>query len=913
MSSATGDRYRAIFESAVDFAMIATDRDGQVTDWNTGAERVLGWSVAEMVGQNLDRIFTPEDRAQGRRLTEMQVALDHGRAADERWHMRADGGRFWSSGELMPLRGSDGSHLGFLKIIRDRTEQRLAQEALREARGLNDLIFHSSRDCIVVLDLDGHTVSVSPGGVESMEISDVQAIIGLSWLRVWKGADNEAARAAVAAARAGGVGRFEGFCPTHKGTPKWWDVAISPLPGPDGRPERLVSIGRDVSDRVRAQQLLAFSDETLRLATEAAEIGTWNADFVADTLTWSDRTKAMFGVAPDANVTLEDFYAGLHPEDRDAVAEAFASAIDPDTRATYDVEYRTIGREDGVVRWVAARGRGMFDAEGRCSRAIGTAIDVTGLRATEARLRQSERALRELNATLERRVAERTAERDRNWNNSQDLLAVLDGAGRLRAVNPAWTRVLGWEAQELVGRELRDFVHAEDVAASSEALAQAALARLSGFENRCRHKHDDAHRWISWVASPEEGLIYASGRHVTAEKEAAAALASMQEQLRQSQKMEAVGQLTGGIAHDFNNLLTGIIGSLELLQSRIARGETDNVGRYISAAQGAAKRAASLTQRLLAFSRRQMLDPRPTDVGRLVADMEDLIRRTVGPGVALEMSLLPAPDGAPWLAQVDPNQLENALLNLCINARDAMPEGGQLIVRTETMVCDEAAAASLDLPPGEYVGLLVADTGVGMSEDVLARAFDPFFTTKPMGQGTGLGLSMIYGFARQSGGQVRAHSVPGQGTSMQLYFPRAAPGSVATSAAAAETAQPVRAAAGRVLVVDDEPSVRLLIAEVLEAAGLSVAQAAEGGTALAELNGPGEIDVLITDVGLPGGMNGRQLADAARAMRPGLKVLFITGYAETAVRLGPDTRVLTKPFAMETLAASVCELLGTTT
>ncbi len=381
--------------------------------------------------------------------------------------------------------------------------------------------------------------------------------------------------------------------------------------------------------------------------------------------------------------------------------------------------------------------------------------------------------------------------------------------------------------------------------------------------------------------------------------------------LRQSQKMEAVGQLTGGIAHDFNNLLTGIGGSLELLQSRIQQQRYGEVDRYVHAAQGAAKRAAALTHRLLAFSRRQTLDPKPINVNRLVLGMEDLIRRTIGPSI--EMAPLAAA-GDLWTTFVDASQLENALLNLCINARDAMPDGGKLTIATDNRWLDEVSALEHDLPPGQYIALCVSDNGTGMTPDVVSQAFDPFFTTKPLGQGTGLGLSMIYGFARQSSGQVHIQSAIGEGTTVCLYLPRYL-GDVEVQDGSSENAALSMANAGEtVLVIDDEPTVRMLVAEVLRELGYQSLEAEDGPSGLDVLRSNARIDLLVTDVGLPGGMNGRQVADAARDLRPGLSVLFITGYAETAVlshgHLVAGMHVLTKPFTMQALGDRIKDLIA---
>lgn len=389
------------------------------------------------------------------------------------------------------------------------------------------------------------------------------------------------------------------------------------------------------------------------------------------------------------------------------------------------------------------------------------------------------------------------------------------------------------------------------------------------------------------------------------------ALLDAEEALRQAQKMEAVGQLTGGLAHDFNNILAGISGSLELMKVRLAQGRISDIERHLNGAQSAVKRAAALTQRLLAFSRRQTLDPKAADLNRIVADMHDLIGRSVGPAITVETIAA----GGLWNTFVDIGQLENALLNLCINARDAMPHGGRLTIETANRWLDDIAAMQRAVQPGQYVSLCVSDTGTGMSPDVVARAFDPFFTTKPTGQGTGLGLSMVYGFAGQSGGAVRIYSELGQGATLCIYLPRHL-GEAGEDDLPQSDENMVATAPGSktILVVDDEPLVRMVTVEVLSDLGYHVLEAEDGPSALKVLAACPELDLLVTDVGLPNGMNGRQLADAIRAPRPELPVLFVTGYAENAVlnhgHLERGMQVLTKPFAADVLARRVRELVG---
>ena len=527
--------------------------------------------------------------------------------------------------------------------------------------------------------------------------------------------------------------------------------------------------------------------------------------------------------------------------------------------------------------------------------------------AAEERLRQSEKQLRDLAGSLEQQVVERTAERDRMWDTSPDLLLVIDFDGVFRRVNPAWTEVLGYRPEELIGQHVNSFVLAEDHLATIRGYQEAAQGGMPRLENRYRHK-DGSVRWISWTAAPAGKLTYATGRDITVEREQAQALRQAEEQLRQAQKMEAVGQLTGGLAHDFNNLLTGIMGNLELLQVRIARGRLDDLDRLLNAAQGAGRRAAALTQRLLAFSRRQTLDPRPTDVNRLIAGLEDMLRRTVGGMNDIEII------GAAglWTANIDAGQLENAILNLCINARDAMPGGGKLTIETANKWIDDRTARERDLEPGQYISVCVTDTGTGMSAETIRRAFEPFYTTKPIGQGTGLGLSMIYGFARQSGGHVRIYSELGEGTTVCIYLPRYE--GDAEAMLEHSSGAPIGDGKGQtVLIVDDEATIRHIVDEVLDELGYTVIGAADGAAGLKVLQSGAHIDLLITDVGLPNGMNGRQVADAARALRPGLRVLFITGFAENAAvgngHLEAGMELLTKPFSLDALTTKVADML----
>ncbi|MES2282691.1 MAG: PAS domain S-box protein [Pseudomonadota bacterium] len=567
----------------------------------------------------------------------------------------------------------------------------------------------------------------------------------------------------------------------------------------------------------------------------------------------------------------------VHPDDINASVDAYELVRHGDPVLRFENRYRC---KDGTYKWLS------WVAIPEGDQYYCTARDITFEKTAEA-------------------------ERDQLWALSEDMLARADYSGGMSAVNPAWTKVLGYTQQQLLTNPYADIIHPDDVGATVAALtSMGETGRPTRFENRILASNGE---WkpIGWTVSPEpDGVNFvAVGRDLADIKARERELLQAQEALRQAQKMEAVGQLTGGIAHDFNNLLAGISGSLEQLTKRITQGRFDAVEKYVAMAQGSAKRAATLTQRLLAFSRRQTLDPRPIDANRLVTGLEELVRRTVGPSVQVNVRRA---EGI-WPINVDASQLENSLLNLCINARDAMlPQGGRLVIETSNHELDEREARERDLVPGQYISVCVTDTGTGMTPEVAARAFDPFFTTKPLGQGTGLGLSMIYGFVRQSGGQVRIDSEPGKGTTICLYFPAY----VGDEPLLDVDTQGDSVAPGGgevVLVIDDEAVIRMVIVEVLEESGYTVLEAEDGPSGLKILQSGQRIDLLVTDVGLPGGMNGRQVADAARVARPGLKILFITGYAENAAvgngYLEAGMEVLTKPFEMTALANKVGDIL----
>ncbi len=690
----------------------------------------------------------------------------------------------------------------------------------------------------------------------------------------------------------------------------WMNLDYSPVIDESGRPGGVIAIVVETTERVLAERRQADATARQRRQFEQAPgfiIAMHGPFHVVDFV--NNTHRRVFGSAGWLGKPIREAFPSIAGQGFfEKLDEVYATGEAFQAEGA-EVRYRRTADGPEEVRYFTFIYAPITDETGAVTGVFCDGFDVTETHRAETALRQSEARLRQLNADLERRVIERTQARGRTWQVSPDLLGALNSQGYFETSNPAWKTVLGWSEEEVASMSIFEMLHPDDVERTRAGFELTQLGQPAiRFPNRYRCK-DGSYRWISWVGVPEEGMVYCSGRDITEEKLAEAELARAQEALRQSQKMEAVGQLTGGIAHDFNNLLAGISGSLELLDRRMAAGNLEGAGRYIAAAQGAARRAATLTQRLLAFSRRQTLDPRPVDVNRLIAEMADLIRRSVGPDI--EVAVAGASDL--WLTRVDPSQLENSLLNLCINARDAMaPDGGRVTIETANVWLDEYAARECELPPGPYVSLSVTDTGCGMEPGVIERAFDPFFTTKPLGQGTGLGLSMIYGFVRQSEGQIHIRSEVGKGTTMSLYLPRHAGGAEDVEQDAEHAAADL-GDGETILLVDDEPTIRMLVGEMLGEQGYRVLEAEDGPSGLRVIQSDVRLDLLITDVGLPGGMNGRQLADAARTTCPGLKVLFITGYAENAVvrnsGLQAGMAVITKPFVVAEFGRKVRALI----
>lgn len=647
------------------------------------------------------------------------------------------------------------------------------------------------------------------------------------------------------------------------------------------KPVRFAGVLSDVTEQRRAE-------ERLRVAQSAGGIGTFEYLSGYGTVEVSDQFCRLLGLHPAPSLPVRTINALVDPGDGPLIG----AWGDPSPEAH---SFRIRRADDGQERWLAMRGQHRaHDANGAVS-FTGVIYDITEAKLVEERLKV-------LTESLEENIVERTQERDRLWNLSRDLLFVADSQGRILSVSPAWQSLLGLSEEDLIGALITAQFHHEDAEHARDQLrATAGGGGAADFDCRVRGRSGEW-RWFSWTAIADGAVLLGSGRDITQRR-------ILEDQLRQSQKMEVVGQLTGGIAHDFNNMLTGVIGGIEMVRKRLAAGRPQEAERFLEAAAQSGLRAAALTHRLLAFSRRQTLDVRGVDVAGLIGSMTDLLSRTLGEQVALETSLPPDL----WLATADANQLENAVLNLAINGRDAMPAGGRLAIGARNTVL---GVADLDVAepaaPGEYVEISVSDTGVGMAPGVLAKVFEPFYTTKPIGHGTGLGLSMIYGFAQQLKGLVRISSLEGQGTTVRLLLPRS--GLTADTETRIAVPAPPQGRGETVMVVEDDPAVRLLVVQAMNELGYAVLEAADAPEARSILQTAPDVDMLITDVGLPGGMNGRQLADLVRQQYPQLPVLFVTGYAHQADRDGAfldvGMHMITKPFAIDDLGRRVAHILG---
>ncbi|TBU81241.1 hybrid sensor histidine kinase/response regulator [Pseudomonas daroniae] len=654
-------------------------------------------------------------------------------------------------------------------------------------------------------------------------------------------------------------------------------------------------------ERRRVEDTLQAVEARARLAIGAARMGMWDYVPATGTMIWDERCRALYELEPGADVNMEMFYGRCHPDDLPHLRQRINEALASDTGNEFQAEFR-LPLSNGSERWISARGQAFFE-KGQCSRFLGVLHDIT-------EQKQANEALLRLNDMLGERVEKRTRERDRNWELSRDLLAVLRFDMRPSALNPAWEQTLGWSRQQLTQGPLWELVHADDLTDTLAQIERVTSANVSvRFVNRMRHADGDYH-WLSWILVRDDDLLYAAVRDITHERAVVEELAATNQQLReqinererveatlqQMQRLEAVGQLTAGVAHDFNNLLTVVLTSTSFLIRDLEKGNLDKARSRLQNITDAGERGAKLTGQLLAFSRRQRLVPEAVNLGETVHGMLELLKSTLGGSVLIET----ATESDLWHARVDPTQIELIILNLAINARDAMAVGGTLRLGTSNEVISKVPQRPEDPEPGDYVVLSVQDSGSGMSEAVLAKAFEPFFTTKEIGKGSGLGLAQVFGFAKQSGGGARILTEMGVGTTVKVYLPGLR-SVVQASDEISNQPLPVaeHGAQRTILLVDDDPRVREVTAQTLDALGYQVREANSGAEALSKLDD--EIDLLLADFAMPG-MNGAELAQVARQRYPELPVVFVTGYAELGGLDADEVFIVQKPYRSEELA-----------
>ena len=688
------------------------------------------------------------------------------------------------------------------------------------------------------------------------------------------------------------IARGEGFNvelmnQSKDGRSYWIEIRCTPLHDADGTLTGFIAIQADVSERRAARLELESSLERLNLATEAAQLGVWGFDPRSAAIDWNDRNFELHGIDRAGSVDLvAEWSAVVDPADASAIRDMFTADLNRQDES-FALEYRIRHPERGA-RVLYTLARCIFEDD-RVARVVGVTRDVT----------EERRASEEL-----RRTAQHT---QAILNNVMDAIIAIDAEGRITSCNRAAERIFGYAPDDVIGRDIGMLMTAEHatrhggfIRAYLGSGQRKVMGRISEFTARRRSGEAfPIELAVSEIRDGDQRFFIGIIRDVTER-------AQLEARLRQAQKLEAVGQLTGGIAHDFNNLLTVILGNSEILADALdGRDDLRGLADMIAAT---AERGAELTSRLLAFARRQPLQPRQMNINTLIADMEPLLRRAIGGNIAV--SVAPAPDL--WPAEIDASQLEAAVLNLALNARDAMPDGGTLTIETANVVLDGTfPVIGETLQPGQYVVLKVRDTGTGMPPDVVERAFEPFFTTKEVGKGSGLGLSMVFGFVKQSGGHTALVSEPGQGTEVVLHFPRSQP--AADGAAEGPAGAALQLGAETILVVEDDAMVRSHVTGLIGSLGYRVLEAEDGASAIAVLAERSDIDLLFTDVIMPGGMTGKDVADAARRLHPDLRVLFTSGYTESSIvhdgRVDRNVELLGKPYRRAALAAKLREML----
>ncbi|WP_277980168.1 PAS domain S-box protein [Sphingomonas phyllosphaerae] len=1073
----TNRQARLIIESAVDYAIVGLDADGVITSWNAGARNIMGWSTKQAVGQSVTLFFTPEDAEAAIPAAEMRAAVRHGRGLDERWHMKADGSRFWAIGEMMPLRSADGEMEGFVKILRDRTEQRKAAVALSDSedryrtlydtidegfciievrcddaakpvdyrflevnpaftrqtglvdaagkwmrdlapdheqywfdlfgkvaltgesarfalpaqaldsrwyevfayrvgepeerkvailfsdvsqqrnndakikaseeylRSVNATLHKSEANLRLLLDTinegfyavdrDGVTTNCNSAFLRIMGLKTEEDVIGRKLHDLIHhshpdGSAYLATQCPIYIAASEGIAahvREEQFFPLA-GEPVWVEYWATPVIQ-DGALQGAICTFSDISEQrlqddarrgveKRRTALLALTD-TLRNMDDLAAMSEVASDIVGKTL---DVSAAGFGRIDPSGETLvidrdwasDPAYriAGEHPMRNygsyidDLLANRLVAIgnvrSDPRT-ASHPEPFEAAGVGSLINAPVVEMGTlaAIFCVTSDRVRDWGN-DEIAFMREAAERTRtaierrRAEQQLKAFADTLRQQVEERTQERDRVWQVSRDMLGVADDQGVWLSVNPAWSDILGWPEDAFVGKTSEWIEHPDDGAKTRKEVKQLAAGHATMFfENRLRTKAGD-YRDLSWSAVPAGGLLYCVARDVTEQKERDAALLKAEEQLRQSQKVEAVGQLTGGVAHDFNNLLTVIRGSVDLLRRPALSDEKR--ARYIDAIADTADRATRLTSQLLSFARRQALRAEIFDVGASIVDLRDMLDTLTGTRIRIGVEM----GEGPCLVNADRSQFDTAIVNMAVNARDAMNAEGVLTIGVHEASGIPATRTHPPVP-GRFIAVSISDTGSGIAADQVDRIFEPFFTTKGVGHGTGLGLSQVFGFAKQSSGDVLVRSEVGKGSTFTLYLPTAAEGEQHIPHLQRNGAAPL-AEGACILVVEDNSEVGSFATQALAELGFKTRLAVDAASALVELGNDGAgFDLVFSDVVMPG-MSGIELGLEIKARLPHLPVVLTSGYS--SVLAGQDSlefELLHKPYSLDELAS----------
>jgi PAS domain S-box-containing protein len=865
-------RDRQILDSVIDHAIIAFDLDGRITRWNAGAVQVFGWPENAMLGTDGAAMMVEADRDAGVLGAQLRAALDGQGASTERWQLRASGARFWAASEVTLLRGADGAPAGFVNVLRDRSEQHRANAALRESQQRLDHAQAAGRVGTFTVELATGTVFTTSGfnrifGLPDEPYIDTASIEALV-IPEDAGQRSNAATRADQSSQLHVEYRIRRF---DDGAQRWILRRADFERDSTGRVDRMVGVVQDITERKAAELAVAESAAQFQTLTQALPNLVWTANADGQ-LDWMNARACDYSGLEQGALLDGGWMAIVQPEDVPEAARIWRNCVA--SGAFYETEYR-IRRADGQYRWHLVRAFPQRGPNGRIKRWIGTSTDIDERKRLET---HNKRAL------------------NRIWGLSQELMLICDFGGMISAVNPSATRLLGWTEEQMLGKLLSEYVHPDDLASTAAEVAKLSEGVTTlAFENRYRAS-DGTYRLLDWTAVPDNGMIHAVGRDVTRERAA-------EEALRQSQKLEAIGMLTGGVAHDFNNVLAVVRTSIDLL--RLVPLDVERRKRYMDAISDAVTRAAKLTGQLLAFARRQSLQPEVFDASRNVQMVSEMIGSLTGARIRMDFELA---DTACFV-DADPSQFDTAIVNLAVNARDAMDGSGRLTIT----VRDAPGIPAVRGQPavrGAFVAVAVADTGKGIAPEMMTQIFEPFFTTKGAGHGTGLGLSQVFGFAKQSGGEIVVESTVGVGTVFTLFLPRAGePG--APVEARPRLKGLVRGEGRCILVVEDNADLGVIVRQSLEELGYTTVMTTSAEQALVELEGgAGRFAAVFSDV-VMNGMGGFALGQEVRRSYPGLPLVLSSGYSYVlASEQKHGFTLLPKPYSLEDLAQTLHQAIN---